>query len=68
MKYLISIMPMLIGFLISACSNQSIYETFRSNRIQECQSLTGSERERCLENTQDNYSEYEQKRAESDSE
>ena len=50
--------------LLSACSSKQIYDVFRSNRLQECETVPRSEREKCIEDMQDSYDDYERKRSE----
>ncbi len=62
-KYFVKV-PLVLFVLIfeSACSTEQIYNAFRENRVQECQPLRGSERERCLESVEDTHDEYQEKR------
>ena len=48
--------------LTTGCTSEQIYYGLQSHRAQECQSLTGSEREQCFKQIEDSYTEYENKR------
>ena len=58
-KYVITF----LAFIISACSNQSVYDNLLNSRLQECnQIIEETLREECLSKNQMSYKEYQQNR------
>ena len=50
------------ALLICACSNHGFYETARQTRIQECNRLEETQRDKCMAQNEMSYKEYEQER------
>lgn len=59
-----AISAILLLVLTSACSSERIYEMFRANRQQHCDTVPKSERDNCLAQTEDSFDDYERKRSE----
>lgn len=55
---------MLLVSITSGCTTRAAYEAVRTNERQHCDELSATERERCLARLQDDFDEYQRKRAE----
>lgn len=58
----LSVFLVFIVTSLAACTNKEVYESVRSNRLNDCQYLTEPERERCMERYDKTYDEYERER------
>ncbi len=54
MRRLLLILAALSGAL-TACSHQQVYDSAQHWRVEDCKSLTGTERERCLQQAREPY-------------
>ena len=63
MKYLYCLTISTFLFLLTACSNQSLYEAIQDNRVNECRNLTYQQEQACLKGVnQQSYEDYNRER------
>ncbi|MCV6639076.1 hypothetical protein [Candidatus Albibeggiatoa sp. nov. NOAA] len=51
-----------LSFIVASCSNQSVYESVKANRINECRKLPQAAYEECMARYSQSYDEYEAER------
>jgi outer membrane murein-binding lipoprotein Lpp len=51
-------------FLLAGCSNKAIYDNIQSHNRKECSRLPQSQYEKCMEDTEKSFAEYERERKE----
>ncbi len=51
-------------FSMAACSNRQVYDSIQANRTNECNTLSGVQREKCLESLAPDYNTYQKQRQE----
>jgi len=52
----------LVVMILSACSNQQVYDAIRANRLNDCERFVGEQRETCLKEVTEDYRTYEKNR------
>lgn len=54
----------LVLLLLSGCTNQEVYNAVQTNQRNQCDELTGNQRDACLKNLAPDYTTYERERKE----
>lgn len=65
MKRVLTLCAAVLAFCASnGCSSRAAYEAVRANERNRCNELPETERQRCLDRTQDDFDEYQRKKSE----